>query len=103
MWPRSPLMGRRILEIEAWTAYLSRCRATGYVGRMLGGIGTSDPGGSTPAPPPPAAALDGAAADGGEIGSTSAIKARLPIGLSHRDGSFTQVPTITRRSLLPRN
>ena len=30
-------------------------RATGYVGRWLGGIGISDPGGSTPAPPPPAA------------------------------------------------
>ena len=29
--------------------------ATGYVGRVSGGIGISDPGGSTPAPPPPAA------------------------------------------------
>ena len=46
-------------------------------------------GGSTPAPPPPAAtrpafpAREGprAVADGGETGSTGAIKARLPIGM----------------------
>ena len=57
-------------------------RATGYVGRVLGGIGISDPGGSTPAPPPPAALAEiRAVADGGEIGSTSAIKTRLPIGM----------------------
>src|SRR4029079_8468164 len=30
----------------------------------------------------------GGVVDGGEIGSTSAIKTQLPIGLSHRDGSF---------------
>ena len=55
----------------------------GYVGRLLRGIGISDPGGSTPAPPPPAAHAEenSAVADGGEIGSTSAIKTRLPIGI----------------------